>query len=75
MNTTAIKRAVDQAGGQSALARSIGKGVKQQNVWWWVHKGAAPPEHCLAIEQATGVSRHELRPDVFGAAGNEQVPA
>jgi len=25
-----------------------------------------PPKHCAAIESAFGVSRHELRPDIFG---------
>ena len=63
MNKSAIKRAVDKAGGQSALARLIGSGVKQQNVWHWVQTGVVPPKRCWAIEQATGVSRRALRPD------------
>jgi DNA-binding transcriptional regulator YdaS (Cro superfamily) len=25
-----------------------------------------PAEFCLAVEDATGVSRHRLRPDIFG---------
>lgn len=29
---------------------------------------AVPPEHVLDVEDMTGISRHLLRPDVFGAA-------
>lgn len=28
-----------------------------------------PPAKALAVEQITGISRHDLRPDVFGPAG------
>lgn len=34
-----------------------------------VHKWKSiPAEHCLALEQATGISRYQLRPDVYGKA-------
>lgn len=62
-----LKRAVEIAGGQAPLARAIG--VKQQHVWNWLHRDCkTPAEHVLAIEKAVGgqVSRHDLRPDVFG---------
>lgn len=66
----AIERAIDILGGQSALARAIGGPVKQGHVWYWLNErdGQVPAEHCLAIEAATEgrVSRHELRPDVYG---------
>lgn len=56
------------AGGQSALARLIGK--SQGHVWHWLKVGKrVPAEAVLAIEGATGVPRHELRPDVYPAAG------
>lgn len=29
---------------------------------------AIPPEYVIAIEELSGVSRHKLRPDVFGKA-------
>jgi DNA-binding transcriptional regulator YdaS (Cro superfamily) len=32
---------------------------------------AVPAERVLEIERLTGVSRHELRPDVFGPAPQE----
>jgi DNA-binding transcriptional regulator YdaS (Cro superfamily) len=67
--TLALRRAVEQMGGQSALARVCG--VKQGHVWHWLNKSLrVPAEHVLAVESATGgaVSRQELRPDIFGDA-------
>jgi hypothetical protein len=32
--------------------------------WGWT----APPKYCLAIEAVTGVTRYELRPDIYGDA-------
>ena len=59
-----LRRAVDIAGGQTALARLIGK--KQGHVWWWLNKKTLlPPEIALRIEAATGVPRHELRKDLW----------
>lgn len=66
----AIKRAADRAGGQSALGRLIG--VSRAQVWAWIHRdGKCWPHKAIAIEAATGVSRHELRPDVFGPKGGK----
>lgn len=65
---SALEKAVEKAGGQSALARLIGAPVKQAHVWYWLKSanGTVPAEYCIAIENGTGVSRHDLRPDVFG---------
>lgn len=40
-----------------------------------VHKWSAqvPADRVLLVEQVTGVSRHVLRPDVFGPAPTEQA--
>jgi len=63
----ALELAIERAGGQSALARAIGK--SQGHVWHWVKVAKrAPAEAVLAIETATGVSRSELRPDVYPLA-------
>ncbi|MEA3390050.1 MAG: YdaS family helix-turn-helix protein [Pseudomonadota bacterium] len=41
-------------------------GVSQQAVWKWVSRmKPLPPEHVLTVEEATGVSRHDLRPDIY----------
>lgn len=61
----ALARAVEVAEGQLALAKKIG--TTQSNVWTWLHKSkrGTPAGYVLAIEKATGVSRHELRPDIY----------
>jgi len=63
-----IATAVEKLGaGQAGIARLLG--VTPQAVNQWVSGNRpVPPRHVLAIEAATGVSRHELRPDVFGPA-------
>lgn len=67
MTSNALEKAIEVAGSQAELARRIGK--KQAHVWNWLHRDKiVPAEVVLAIEQATGVTRYELRPDVFGAA-------
>lgn len=63
MTSEALKQAVDLAGGQTALASKIGK--TQGHVSQWVRRGYVPPEMVLPIERATGVSRHDLRPDLY----------
>lgn len=66
----AFERAVALAKGQSALSRLLlSRGVKfsQQLIHHHLHKSRrCPAEHVLAVEAVTGVSRHQLRPDVFG---------
>lgn len=59
----AIERAVERAGGQQALAEMCG--VKYQAVQKWIRSKRVPAERVLTIESATGVSRHELRPDIY----------
>lgn len=59
----ALRRAVARAGSQTALARLLG--VTQQAVSQWLVQGRPPASHVLPIERATGVSRHELRPDLY----------
>lgn len=70
MDNTPIQRAVDIAGGQATLARRInasydGYPVSQQLVWYWVKTGMASPLYCRDIEKVTGVTKEELRPDIF----------
>lgn len=63
-HATPLDRAINAVGSQVAIATLCE--VTPQAVNQWVKKGKAPPEHVLTIEAATGVSRHELRPDIFG---------
>lgn len=64
MDMSALDRAVESAGSQQALAQLLG--IKPPSVSGWYDRRRVPAERCIAIEQATGVSRHQLRPDVFG---------
>jgi DNA-binding transcriptional regulator YdaS (Cro superfamily) len=61
----ALKKAVERAGGQTALGQRIG--VKQTTVRYWLteSKKGVPAQYAPAIERVTGVQRHELRPDVY----------
>lgn len=61
---TALARAVRAAGSQSAFGRIIGR--PQTTVSTWLREGRElPAEHVLAVEAATGVSKHALRPDIY----------
>lgn len=61
-----LQAAVARAGSQSALARICS--VSQTAVWKWLQSSKRlPAEYCLAVEAATGVSKHLLRPDIYPA--------
>lgn len=61
---SALQRAIKVAGSQAELARRIGK--KQAHVWNWLNRDKrVPAEAVLAVESATGVSKSELRPDLY----------
>lgn len=60
----ALERAIAAAGGQAALGRALG--VSQPTIHDWLHgTKRVPAERVLAVEEASGVSRHELRPDIY----------
>jgi DNA-binding transcriptional regulator YdaS (Cro superfamily) len=65
MCQNAAVRAAEAAGSQSALARVLG--CTPQNVQRWCATGRIPAERVISIESATGISRHELRPDIYPA--------
>ena len=67
----ALERAITVAGGEfgmkrgfSALGREIGVG--RQTIWAMLNTaGKASPQYVIDIERATGISRHDLRPDIY----------
>ncbi|WP_373489974.1 transcriptional regulator [Parasphingorhabdus sp.] len=60
----ALKRAIEKAGSQAEMARLCGN--SQPAVWQWLKRGnVLPAEYVLRVEAATGVSRHDLRPDIY----------
>jgi len=50
----------------SQIKLSYHLGITRAAVCRWKNNGRVPAEHVLGIEQFTGISRHVLRPDVFG---------
>lgn len=67
---TPIDQAIHAVEGPSNLAAKLG--VRVNVVTNWRMRGRAPAEYVLAIEAATGISRHKLRPDVFGEPPTEE---
>lgn len=59
-NKSPLERAKERVGGQAALAKLIG--VTAQAISQWEE---VPPLRVLDVERATGVSRSELRPDLY----------
>jgi TorA maturation chaperone TorD len=55
-----LERAINAAGGVAQLARRIG--IAQPSVSNW---STVPAQRVIAVEAATGVSRRELRPDLY----------
>jgi DNA-binding transcriptional regulator YdaS (Cro superfamily) len=55
-----VEIAIAEAGGVRALARLVGVPPSAVSVWKLI-----PVKHVLKIEKATGISRTELRPDVY----------
>ncbi|MBR0823959.1 molecular chaperone TorD family protein [Bradyrhizobium manausense] len=60
MRDDGLDRAIDAAGGIAQLARKIG--ISQPSVSNW---SRVPAQRVVAVEAATGVSRTDLRPDLY----------
>lgn len=56
----ALVRAIEKIGGASATGRALN--ISPQAVGQWLR---APAERALELERLSGVSRHELRPDLY----------
>lgn len=60
----ALRNAIDVIGSQSAMAALLG--ITQGAISRWLARGSSlPAEHVLKVEAATGISRHDLRPDLY----------
>jgi len=68
MRDHGLQEAIQAAGGIGELARRLG--ISQPSVSNWER---IPAERVLAVEQATGVARALLRPDLFAAAPGETL--
>lgn len=63
----ALKTAIEKAGGATKLAKALGNITSQAISQWEV----CPVGRVLAVEAATGVSRYDLRPDIYGTANKD----
>ncbi len=69
----ALRRAVALIGSQTNMGRALG--ISQAAVSKWLKGGAVlPAEHVLRVEAHTGISRHELRPDLYPLEGPAADP-
>jgi DNA-binding transcriptional regulator YdaS (Cro superfamily) len=55
------RTAIERAGGPRAVAPHV-KLTRQAVAKWEV----IPPKHVLTLERLSGISRYELRPDIYG---------
>lgn len=62
----AAARSDNDAAKPSAIAAQLGLTPQAVSLWKRV-----PAERVLDVERITGISRHVLRPDVFGPAPDE----
>lgn len=67
---TPLQRAIVAAGSQQNLASQLG--IRSASISEWKSRGRIPVERVRSIESVTGISKHELRPDIFGP---DPIPA
>lgn len=70
MSEDALKQAIAKVGGPVALAKILG--ISSQAIAQW---RLAPASRVLLIEEASQISRHQLRPDIFGPAPQSEKVA
>jgi len=64
MKNTPVSKLLEKAGSQTLLAKMLG--TSQQNISNWNNAGKPlPAEFVLAAEKELGISRHDLRPDIY----------
>jgi DNA-binding transcriptional regulator YdaS (Cro superfamily) len=63
MNNQILEQAIAKMGSQTALAKAIGK--SQGHISKWLERKYVPAESVLAIENATGIPRQKIRPDLY----------
>lgn len=59
--STPIAQVIEAAGGITKLAGALG--IRHTAIYSWKQ---VPAERVLKVEEVTGISRHALRPDVYG---------
>ncbi|MNG58412.1 hypothetical protein D3C81_16070 [compost metagenome] len=62
---SALDKAIRIAGNASKLAEQLGISSMAVSHWKNRYKGVVPSDHVLPIFYLTGVTPHELRPDLY----------
>lgn len=62
---SALDKAIRIAGNASKLAERLGISSMAVSHWKNRYKGVIPSDHVLPIFNMTGVTPHELRPDLY----------
>lgn len=62
---SALERAISRAGNATKLAKKLGLSSMAISHWKKRYNGVIPSEHVLPIFNLTGVTPHELRPDLY----------
>lgn len=66
-NIPPVDAAIESLGGPSKASAALG--IKNPSVVMnWKARGRVPADKVLDVEALTGISRHLLRPDIFGPA-------
>jgi DNA-binding transcriptional regulator YdaS (Cro superfamily) len=68
MSKSATEKAVEEAVRVAGSLRNVADqlGVSSQAISQWTRWQKVPPKRVLALEAISGVSRHDLRPDIYG---------
>ena len=65
-----VSRAAQKAGGLGKLAEALG--IRHQSFYSWKK---VPAERVPAFSAATGIPRHEIRPDLYPSQATDADPA
>ncbi len=74
MRKTSMQRAVDEAVRREGSLKRVAErlGVTRQAMQQWV---SVPVKRVLTLEAISGVSRYDLRPDIYGSARDTERAA
>jgi hypothetical protein len=63
-----VKKAIEQSGGPTKLARHLG--IKQPSIAGWKQ---IPAERVVGVEEASGIPREVLRPELYAGMDTRAV--
>ena len=66
-----VHAVINRVGGRRRLADILG--ITATSVAGWINRGYVPASRVLELERLTGISRYDLRPDLYGEKSNEEI--